>query len=220
MMRRLFVFLSLLGVLALVGCATSTKQVDYTAFKASRPHSILVLPPVNESSDVKATYGVLSQVTFPLAESGYYVFPVALVNETFHQNGLTTPNDIQSVSPQKLREIFGADTALYITVSEYGASYQVVQSVTVVKASAKLIDLKTGDILWTGSANASSAENNNNNNGGGLIGMLVRAVVTQIVSTVADRSFDIAGMAANRLLFAKQPGGILYGPRSPKYQSD
>jgi len=218
-MRRLFAFVSLLGILALVGCATSTKQVDYTAFKASKPRSILVLPPVNESPEVKATYGMLSQVTFPLAESGYYVLPVALVDETFRQNGLTTPNDIQAVPPQKLHEIFGADAALYITVSQYGTKYQVVQSVTVVEASAKLIDLKMGDVLWTGSAHASSAEGNNNN-GGGVIGILVSAALNQIINSVADKSFDIAGVAANRLLFAKKPDGMLYGPRSPKYQSD
>lgn len=218
-MRRFFAFLSLAGILALAGCATSTKQFDYTAFKASRPRSILVLPPVNETPDIKATYGMLSQVTFPLAESGYYVLPVALVDETFHQNGLNTPNDIQAVPPQKLREIFGADAALYITVSEYGSKYQVVQSVTNVAAAAKLVDLKTGDVLWTGSARASSAENNNNSSAG-VIGILVSAIVNQVINTVADSSFDMAGITANRLLLARRPAGILYGPRSPKYQSD
>lgn len=216
-MRRLFSCLSLVGALALTGCASGPK-FDYTAFKASRPRSILVLPPVNESPDVKATDSMLSQVTVPLAESGYYVFPVALVRETFRNNGLTTPNDIQAVPAQKLREIFGADTALYITVSEYGTKYQVIQSVTVVKASAKLVDLKTGVTLWSGSASASSGEGNTGS--GGLIGMLVSAVVTQIINTASDASFGIAGITANRLLMAQKPNGLLYGPRSPKYQSD
>jgi len=219
MMRRLLACLSVVGALALTGCATSTQQLDYTAYKASRPRSILVLPPVNESPDIKATYGMLSQVTLPLAESGYYVLPVALVDETFRQNGLTTPNDIQAVSPQKLREIFGADAALYITVSQYGTKYQILQSATIVTASAKLIDLKTGDTLWTGSAGASSTEGNNNS-GGGVIGMLITAALTQVINSASDASFNVAGTAANRLLFARQPTGILYGPRSPKYRTD
>jgi hypothetical protein len=218
MMRRLLAGFSVLGALALAGCAISTQQVDYTAYKASRPRSILVLPPVNESPDIKATYGILSQITLPLAESGYYVLPVALVDETFRQNGLTTPNDIQSVPPRKLREIFGADAALYITISEYGTKYQVIQSATLVAASAKLIDLKTGDTLWTGSASASSAENSNNS--GGLVGLLINAALAQVINTVTDASFNVAGITANRLLFARQPAGMLYGPRSPKYLSD
>ncbi|MDR1967385.1 MAG: DUF799 domain-containing protein [Burkholderiaceae bacterium] len=218
-MRRLLAFFSLLAALSLVGCAAPTKSTDYTSFKASRPRSILVLPPINESPDVHATYGLLSQVTFPLAESGYYVLPVALVDETFRQNGLTTPSDIQSLPPQKLRDIFGADAALYMTVSEYGSKYQVVQSSATVQAAAKLVDLKTGDTLWTGSARASSSDGNNNS-GGGILGMLISAALTQIINSATDASFGMAGVAANRLLLAGPPAGILYGPRSPKYQSD
>lgn len=78
-----------LGALV-TGCASTQKSVDYSAYKEARPRSILVLPPLNESPDVKATYGMMSQVTYPLAEAGYYVLPVALVDETFRQNGLTS----------------------------------------------------------------------------------------------------------------------------------
>ena len=91
------------------GCATTKAPYDYTQFKQSRPSSILVLPPLNGSPDINATYSMLSQVTLPLAESGYYVFPVSLVDETFHQNGLNNPAEMHEVKLQKLREIFGAD---------------------------------------------------------------------------------------------------------------
>ncbi|RMU08039.1 DUF799 domain-containing protein, partial [Pseudomonas savastanoi] len=136
------VAVSLFAVALLSGCVTPP-TVDYSAFKESKPRSILVLPPVNESPDVKATYSTISQVTYPLAESGYYVLPVALVDETFRNNGLTNANDIQATSPAKLREIFGADAAMYITVKQYGTSYVVISSQTVVTVTAKLVDLRT-----------------------------------------------------------------------------
>ncbi|HEX7747283.1 MAG TPA: DUF799 domain-containing protein [Bordetella sp.] len=218
MMRRaLMVVTAACAALLLAGCVAPVKDLDYTAFKASRPRSILVLPPLNESPDIKATYGVLSQVTVPLAESGYYVLPVALVDETFKQNGLTQAADIQQLPPQKLREIFGADTALYIDVSKYGTQYILLQSQTVVSVSAKLIDLKTGDTLWTGTA---SAVDQNNSSGGGLLGMLLSAIVKQIVDTATDHAYGIAGAADAMLLSAGHHNSILYGPRSPKYQSD
>lgn len=50
--------LGLLSVSLLVGCA-APKTVDYSAYKQARPKSILVLPPLNESPDVKATYSML-----------------------------------------------------------------------------------------------------------------------------------------------------------------
>ena len=204
-------------VATLGACATATPY-DYTAYKLNRPVSMLVLPPLNETPEVVATYGVLSQVTLPLAEAGYYVVPVSLMDETFRQNGLNNPAEIHDVSPQKLREIYGADAAVYIKITQYGTSYAIVASDTRVTVQARIVDLRTGDLLWQGSASAASSENKSSNQGG-LVGLLVQAIVTQIVETAADTSIVYAGIASQRLLSPK-PNGILYGPRSPNYQKD
>jgi len=205
----------LLSVL-LVACA-DTKQIDYTAFKASRPKSILVLPPVSESTDVNAGSGVLAQITYPLAESGYYVLPVTLVSETFKQNGLTSANDIHAVSPAKLREIFGADAALYVNVTKYGVHYTVLDSTTEVAVQAKLVDLRSGAALWEGSARAFDKGNSNN---GGLLGALIQAAVRQVVNHLNDAAYPVAGSADRLLLSAGRANGILYGPRSPRFGTD
>jgi len=207
----------LLVMLVLSGCAT-TAGYNYSEYRQARPLSILVLPPMNSSVDVAASYGMLSQVTFPLAESGYYVVPVAVAAETFKQNGLSNPGDVHGLPIEKLREIFGADAALYIDVKEYGTSYKVIASDTAVKAQAKLVDLRSGKLLWEGEARASSQENQQNQ--GGLIGALVSAVLNQIMSNLTDQSTRIAAVASNRLLAAGRPNGMLYGPRSPLYQKD
>ncbi|WP_207004569.1 DUF799 domain-containing protein [Trinickia mobilis] len=206
----------------LAACAGPAQRPDYTAFKKSQPRSILALPPVNETSDVKATHGVLSQVTLPLAESGYYVIPVGPMEETFKQNGLTTPTDIQEVAPAKLHDIFGADAALYVKVTQYGSVYAVLDSTTVVAVSAKLVDLKAGDVLWQGTARATGKElgGNFDASGFGLVGMLVQAAVKQVAQTLSDESVKVAGLASQRLLSGGPPNGLLYGPHSPKYGTD
>ncbi len=209
---------ALAAAVLLAACATPTPH-DYSAFKASRPKSILVLPPLNDSADVNATPSVLAQATQPLAESGYYVIPVTLMAEAFRQNGLTTAGDIHQVEPSKLREVFGADAALYIQVTRYGVNYTLLDSAAVVSAQARLVDLQTGATLWTGAASASSAEQNQRQQGGLLVA-LVTAVVKQIVNDVTDASHPIAGIASQRLLGAGRPNGLLYGPRSPKYGTD
>lgn len=207
------------GTLVMSGCATTTaKSFDYAAYKESRPRSILVLPPVNNTPEVHASYSVLSHVTRPLSESGYYVMPVTLVAEAFKENGVTQPTDMHATPADKLRDIFGADAALYITISKYGTVYQVVSSASVVTANANLIDLKTGKLLWTGSASASSEEGKNQQ--GGLASMLISAIVNQIVGTMMDESHQIAGVTTARLLSAGRPTGVLYGPRSPNYGKD
>lgn len=207
---------SLLGALLLSGCATPPKPYDYTAFRAAKPATLLVLPPVNNTPDVLATPSVFAQMTYPLAESGFYVLPVSLVDETLKSNGIQTASDAQQIPREKLRSIFGADAAVYVQVKRYGSVYQVLGSETAVALEAKVVDLRSGDLLWEGSASASSAEQSSSNQAG-LIGLLVKAIVEQIVNTATERSHPIAGIAAQRLLAAGRPNGMLPGPRSPLY---
>jgi hypothetical protein len=86
-------------------------------------------------------------------------------------------------------------------LTEYGSKFQVLSSATRVAANAKLMDLKTGDALWTGSASA--ATDDSGNAGGGLVGALIAAAVAQVVNHVVDRSYGVAGMASDRLLSAE-----------------
>lgn len=219
-MRQIF-RLSGLAALALVvtGCATTkVEPYDYTAFKQANPKSILVLPPTHATPNARATNSVLAQVTLPLAESGFYVMPVSLVTESLKQNGVDQAAEAHDISVQKLREVFGADAVLYLHVTEYGTSYRLVDSVTTVAVDAKLVSGLTGDLLWKGSARASSTEQQNQQQGG-LVGMLITAAIKQIVSTVKDESHPMAGVATQRLLAAGGPRGMLHGPRSPHYKA-
>ena len=198
----------------LLGACAAPQGYDYTAFKASRPASLLVLPPVSDSNEVNAPYGVLAQATAPLAEAGYYVLPVTLVNETFRENGLTVASDIHAVSAQKLREIFGADAAVYLHIQRYGSTFTGLASAAVVQLDARIVDLRNGAELWHGSAQASSAEGQNNNAGGNIIGLLVQAIVTQVLNTTTDASYKVAGVASQRLLAPNPVNGVLPGPRA------
>lgn len=150
------------------------------------------------------------------------MLPVALVDETFRQNGLTTAADIHGVPVAKLKDIFGADAALYVTITQYGTKYMLIDSVTVVAADAKLVDLKSGQTLWTGHASASNKDSGNSVdiNAGGIIGVLVSAAVKQVINSAIDSGYSVAGATSARLLSAGQPGGLLYGPHSPKYGTD
>lgn len=143
--------LGLAAVLALSACQVrKAPDLDYTSFKESKPASILVVPPLNESPDVNGTWGMLASTAAPISEAGYYVFPAAVVEETFKENGLTNAADIHAVRPEKLHQIFGNDAVLYITVTEYGTSYQILDSVTTVSAKARLVDSRNGKRVVVG----------------------------------------------------------------------
>jgi hypothetical protein len=203
-------------VALLTGCATKAPPYDYTAFQQAKPATLLVMPPVNESPDVKATPGVWAHATRPLAEAGYYVLPITLVDETFRQNGVNSANEAQDIPYPKLRDYFGADAALYVRVKKYGTSYQLVASETRVEVEARILDLRNGALLWEGKALATSAEQSQQQQGG-LVGLLVAAIVKQVIGTATDAAFNYAGIADARLLAAPRYNGVLPGPRSPLY---
>ena len=212
-----FIAVAILAIF-FTGCSVKEPEpYDYSAFLQKKPRSILVLMPTNDSTDVTGSAAVLANAVAPLSEVGYYVFPVALVNDTFKQNGITEPSEIAAVPLNKLDKIFQADSVLYINIKEYGTSYAVISSSTKVVLEAKLIDIKSGAKLWEGTATAIEDSSSGQSS---LLGMLVSAVITQVANTISDRSYDLA-VRADAYLFSRNCHNcILYGPYSPHYGKD
>ena len=212
-----FIAVALLAIF-FTGCSVKEPEpYDYSAFLQKKPRSILVLMPTNDSTDVAGSAAVLANAVAPLSEAGYYVFPVALVNDTFKQNGITEPSEIAAVPLNKLDKIFQADSVLYINIKEYGTSYAVISSSTKVVLEAKLIDIKSGAKLWEGTATAIEDSSSGQSS---LLGMLVSAVISQVANTISDRSYDLAAMADAYLFSRNCHNCMLYGPYSPHYGKD
>ena len=196
---------------ALAGCQTVTPY-DFTNFRAHPPRSILVLPPLNESTAVQGTYSYLSTVSQPLAELGYYVFPVAIVDQFLKENGMPTAGEMHQVPLAKAAEIFGADSILFVTLKQYGSKYQVLSSTTTVAAEAKLVDTRTGLLLWEGKGMAQQGSSGSGN----IIADLVAAAVTQAINSKTDPGHQVSRLA-NQLMFTKKDAGLPFGPYNPKY---
>lgn len=197
--------------LGLVGCQT-VKPYDYTNFHAHPPRSILVLPPLNETTAIEGTYGYLTTVTRPIAERGYYVFPIAVVDQFMKDNGLPTAAEMQQAPLAKMAEITGADAVLFLDLKKYGAHYQVINSTVVVEVAAKLIDTRSGLLLWEGHGAAEQA----NNGSGNLLADLVAAAITQAINKRSDRAHQVSRLA-NANLFLPEQTGLPYGPYSDHY---
>lgn len=207
---------ALVVLLPLLSAACASTPHDYGAFLDHMPRSILVLPPLDETPEVDASHGWLATITRPLAEQGYYVFPVALVQRMLIENGLPTPYEMHQVPLDKLEQVFGADAVLYVTLTDWGSEYVVLRSITTVAYQARLVDIASGATLWQGSGHAAR---NSGDGGGGLIGALVAAVVTQVATSVSDPSPDVARDAHQRA-FRNGSNGLLIGPHAPGFEED
>jgi hypothetical protein len=116
---------------------------------------------------------------------------------------------------KKAEEIFGADAVLYIKIKQYGSKYIVISSVTTVALEAKLVDTKTGTLLWESSALVQQSSGGNDN----IIATMITAAVNQIVNSKTDYAHAFCPMA-NELLFATPGKGLLVGPRHSFYGRD
>ena len=192
-------------VFLLTGCATPK---NYDRFRAANPRSILVLPPKNQSTDIRGTYSFLSTVTMPIAEKGFYIFPVAVVDHMMKENGLPSANEMHEVSLKKIKEILNPDAVLYLTREQYGTKFVVIQSQTTVIASGKLVSTASGQVLWEGKIVKTVASSNN---GGGIGGLILGAIVSQAVNSSVDYAHDVSIIASHEL-FTTEGQGLLNGP--------
>jgi hypothetical protein len=207
-------WLAALSLTALLGGCQTTTPYDYTNFRAHPPRSILVIPPLNESTTLEGTYSYLSTVTRPIAERGYYVFPVAVVDQFLKDNGLPTPGEMNQVPPAKIGEITGADAVMYLDLKQYGSKYVLIDSVTTVEVVAKLIDTRTGILLWQGRGFAQASGNGSGS--GDLLANLIAAAISQVINKKTDAGHNVSRLANNGL-FLPENTGLPYGPYSPKY---
>ncbi len=198
------------AALWLAGCAT-TAPYDYTTFRQHPPRSILVLPPLNQSTAVEGTYSYLSTVSQPLAELGYYVFPVAVIDQLMKENGLPTAGEMHEVPPAKLYEITGADAVLYLVLHKYGSRFLVVGTTTTVEVSARLVDTRSGVELWSGKA---QAEQNSSGNSGSILADIIAAAITQAINSKTDPGHQVSRLASQRL-FGSPKHELPPGPYSP-----
>jgi len=199
------------ALLVLGGCQTTTPY-DYTNFRAHPPRSILILPPLNESTALEGTYGYLSTVTQPVAEHGYYVFPVEVVDRFLKENGMPTAGEMHQVPLNRVAEITGADAVLFVTLEQYGSKYHVLNSTAIVKVRVKLVDTRSQTVLWEGRSQAEQTSSGSGN----LLADLVAAAIVQAVNSKTDPAHKVSRLA-NAKLFAEGNAGLPYGPYSPEY---
>ena len=197
-------------VVGLSACSAG-KQPDYTRYYDRMPKSILVVAPLNETAAIEATDRFMSTITAAVAEQGYYVFPLVLVDQMFKENGVVSPIEIRQVSASKLYEIFGADALLNISIRSWGTSYSVIHSSTEVTLDYQLIDLASGELLWSGSGRAVDSAQGS----GGLGDIAAQALIHALASTMTDKEVELARQANYSALHNRR-SGLLLGPRRPQ----
>lgn len=198
-MKRLLILMAAL----LTGCAANVVKQDLSAFEAAKPRSILVVPAANKSVDVDAPNYLLTTLTVPLAEKGFYVFPIHTAKTVLEQEGMYEGEQIHQQPAEQLAKMFGADAVLYVTINQWDAKYVVISTTVTVDFDYRLVS-KDGTELWRANKRMQYSPQNNNN---GLIGAMISAAIER-----AKPNYMPLTQAANTDVFVTGPTAIPNGP--------
>ena len=147
-LRTLLLTAAAAGCLSLGACVTPPAPYDYTAFKAEAPHSIVVVPALNNTANVTAPDWFLSTISQPFANRGYYVFPANMVRGLLNDGGLADAGLVHKTDARRLQPLFGCDTVLFIDINKWNAKYMVISTTTEVEFTYELRSCKTNTTLW------------------------------------------------------------------------
>lgn len=200
-----FLIITFLSV-GLFGCAT-VPQKDMSAFNRAAPRSILVVPAVNKTLDVDAPVYVLTTLPIPLANKGYYVFPVNTTKYILEQEGLYEGDRIVNMPVPTLAKMFGADAILYVTINRWDAQYMIISTTVTVEFDYKLV-AADGTVIWN--ENKKMTYTPQNNQGGGL-GGLVAAAISAAMTRAAPNYIPLA-QSAHQQVFLMGPNQLPDGP--------
>jgi hypothetical protein len=219
-MRRLFIpILVVVSALALSsGCATAPKK-DYSAFKAADPHSVLIIPVVNRSMDVDAPDYFLSTLSIPVAERGYYVFPVDMVKHLLEYDGLADADLVHNADTMKLCSLFGSDSVLYVCIERWDAKYMLLTTQVTVDFDYKLKDCKTGEVIWSHRKAKVYSPQQSQSSGNPLADLIAMAISAAITKGMPNY-MPLAHQANAEAFAYPKGGGLPAGPYLPEYRKD
>jgi len=199
-------------VILLAGCVAQPVKEDMSAFQAAAPRSILVVPVINKSLDVDAPNYVLSTLPVPLAEKGYYVFPVNTTKYVLEQEGMYEADRIHTQSTESLAKLFGADAVLYVTINRWDAQYAFIATTVTVDFDYRMVS-KDGTEIWK--EHKTMQYSPQNNSSGSPLAMLVVAVIDAAITRAAPNYMPLT-QQANQQVFVLGQNALPDGPYRPK----
>lgn len=189
----------------LINCApTSTirKSEAYSGFYNERPISVLIMPPINRSTNVEAKEVFHSTLNRPIANSGYYVIPPFLSMEILKKESAYDAELFLNSSLNKFKEVFGADIVVFTIIHQWEKSKLAAKVYVEVEYLIK--STKTNELIFSRKGNVTyDATINSGNNG--LVGALIDFAASALVTALTE-NVDVARQC-NKYTLGDLPAG-------------
>ncbi|MDR3297347.1 MAG: DUF799 domain-containing protein [Prevotellaceae bacterium] len=213
-MKKTALLLGIAAGIFLSACALQQpilKSVAYKGMYDEKPVAILLMPPINRSTEVEAKEYFHSTLLVPIANAGYYVVPPFLSMEILKRESAYDAELFLNTPLNKFGEVFGADLALFTVIHKWDKSKLAAKVYVEIEYIFKSV--KTNEIVYSRKGNVTYDASVNTGVGGG-IGLLAN-VVASAINTALTQYVDVA-RSCNAYTFKDLPAGVY----SPVYNLD
>lgn len=192
-----------LSVLLVAACGSSnqlTRGEQYQTMYEEKPLTLLIMPPINNTSSVEAKDLLYTSISKPLAEAGYYVLPPLMVMDVLKAESAYDSELFIDGNLGMFNQYFGADAVVFSVIdswtkSGFGIQTKIRYIIKSVRDNAVMFD-KTCDLYLDLSVQSG---------GGGLLGSLIDLATSVISTAVTDHI--VAARKANSYIFSDIPRG-------------
>lgn len=199
--------------LASCGPKMISKSEKFPLMYEEKPASVLILPPMNQTTAADAKDYYATTIQEPLSFCGFYVFPYEITSEILKMEGLYDSELLTNMPLAKFREYFGADAVLFTTIKKWNLAYVVLASTLTVSVDCELKSTTSDQVLWRYNGTV-VVDLSGGNTGGGLAGLIAKAIVAAVASAMAD--YVPYARVANYQALSSMP----YGKYHPQYLKD
>lgn len=190
-----------------VSCGSSSKYTrasQYPRMYETKPITLLVMPPINNTTNVDAKEALYTTISKPLIEAGYYVISPYLAFDALKAESAYDAEQFVNVPLTKFSNYFGCDAVVFSEINTWKKHLGSIQT----DIRYFIRDAVTGETIFDRSCSLSLSFS-----GGGTGGWL-RIITDAIQTAVTDHV--VAARKANRYIFNDIPRGKY----SEEYQKD
>lgn len=200
------ILIAIAFVALLSSCVTPVlKSVAYKKLYAESPKTILIMPPINKSTNVEAKEYFHSTLSVPLANQGYYVIPPFLSMEILKKESAYNSELFVGTPLEKFGEIFGADAVLFTTIHKWSKNALFAEVTVDIEYTLK--STKTNNVLYTRRGtivyDASSSAGKNSSNP--LLGLAVSMAASAVKTAATD--YTMVARKCNAYTLSDLPTG-------------
>ena len=209
-MKKLFPFFILAAIFSSCGTMNQmTRESQYAAMYNDMPVTILIMPPINNTSNVEAKDLLYTSISRPLAEAGYYVISPLLAMEVLKAESAYDAELFIDKPLTKFRDFFGADAVVFSQIDEWTKRGFGIDT----KIRYIIKSTTSGEIIFDRSCDL-YLNLQQNSGGNSALAALVDLAASAIATATTDHI--VAARKANYFIFRDIPRGKY----DPQYLQD